>query len=476
MKHKKSILLILIAVFFSLVVEGQANNTNKILNVDSFRLKVSREVNSVIKNKSIPSISIALIKEDSIFLADAFGYVNVKKKVVATKSTIYNAGSTFKFATATAIMQLVEKGALNIDSPANNYLGVLAIKDSLNRAKNVTIRHLLSHHSGLKGPIETVSIWERKLPKSLEDIVSQIDVEETPGTDFKYCNHCYAVLGLVIERVSGQSYQNYIIEHILTPLGITDKTLVTPTPEMVEEMALPYTLENNVAIPVQQKRFDVFPAGDVYLTPSEMAKFLIAHLNEGKYNDSSILMPETAKKMYAPQFGKQDYGLGVGVKKTETETFLNHAGGVPGFSSFFRVGLNSKTGVYITSNTQRVHQTLTAIANYSLKLLNGEANPEPLPSFITKDFKEIMLPDSVLQKYVGKFQLKPDYFITITLENSKLFAQATGNNKFEITPHQIDRFFVKNAFLAIDFNIENGKATSFSLFDVASKRVASKVG
>ena len=89
-----------------------------------------------------------------------------------------------------------------------------------------------------------------------------------------------------------------------------------------------------------------------------------------------------------------------------------------------------------------------------MKLINGDQHPEPSPSFILNDDTEIELPDEVLQKYIGKYQLKADYFVSVTVEVTKLIGQATGKNKFEITPYEENRFFVKNAFTKIDFNLK----------------------
>jgi len=473
-KSKQILLLFMAAAFVSSNSVAQ-NGTARNIDFSQVKQILTKDIKDVLKITGIPSVSIALIKDDSIVWADAFGYANVKKQVEATSSTIYSTGSNFKFVTATAIMQLAEFDSLNIDDPINDYLGESAIDDLSSEGKPVTFRHLLSHHSGLKGSIETVPVWERKLPRTLEEAASEISAEEDPGKSYKYCNHCYGLAGLLIEKISGQSYQDYLVEHILKPLQIESAGPLVPTPSMVEELALPYNLVKTHAIPEYQERYDVYPAGDIYLTCSEMANFLIAHLNNGIYQDQSILKPESIKEMHKGQFGIDYYGLGTGIEHTDDEKFLTHAGGVPGFSSFFKIGTNSKTGIYIASNATSVHQVLTAITNYSLKLLNGNEHPEPLPSFILRADKEIELPNKILRKYVGEYQLKADYFVSVTVEDSKLYGQATGKNKFEITPYEENRFFVKNAFTKIDFNFENKKVVGFSIFNLEGKREAIKI-
>lgn len=442
---------------------SQVNQSENNFNLEQSKKILKKEINKILNETGIPSISLSLIIGDTIIWSEAFGYANVKKKVPATRYTIYSTGSNFKFVTATAIMQLAEAGKLDIDDPINNYLGESTIDDLSSNGTPVTFRHLLSHHSGLKGPIEIIPIWERKLPKTLEKIASEISTEEPPGVNFKYCNHCYGLAGLAIEKISGQSFQEYIVKHILEPLQIESKGPVIPTPIMVEELALPYSLKNNQSVPEYQSRFDVFPAGDIYLTGPEMANFIIAQLNEGAFNDQSILNKSSISEMQKPQF-ESNYGLGTGVLIIDDKKFLQHTGGVPGFSTFFKAEPASKTGVYIASNTSGVQGILGEIGNLSLKLIRGETKIDPLRSFAKKEFEEIQLTEEVLKKYTGKYQLAPAFFITVTQEGAHLYGQATGQGKFELFPYEDDAFFLKIVDAQIQFKIENGIVTDLTLF------------
>ncbi|MEW7291430.1 serine hydrolase domain-containing protein [Aquimarina sp. 2304DJ70-9] len=338
---------------------------------------LKEQINKILMDTGIPSVSLSLIKGDTIIWSEAFGFANVKKKVPATSSTIYSTGSNFKFVTATAIMQLVEAGKLDIDDPINKYLGESPIKDLSNDGTPVTFRHLLSHHSGLTGPIEIIPVWERKLPKTLEKFASEISTEEPPGINYQYCNHCYGLAGLIIEKVSGMSYQDYIVDNILIPLQIESKGPIVPTPSMIEELALPYSLEDNQPIPEYQSRFDVYPAGDAYLTSPEMANFYIAQLNQGSFDGQSILNSNSVTKMQEPQFGS-NYGFGIGVVIKNNTKYLTHTGGVPGFSTCFKAETDSKTGIYIAANAGQMQIVLRAIGNLALELLNGDSEIDPL--------------------------------------------------------------------------------------------------
>jgi serine-type D-Ala-D-Ala carboxypeptidase/endopeptidase len=332
---------------------------------------LSQKIDSILKETKIPSISISLIKGDSVVWSQAFGFTNVKKKIPATSASIYSTGSNFKIVTATAVMQLAEAGKLKLDDPINNHLGEAAIADFSADGKPVTFRHLLSHHAGLNGPIEIVPLWERRVPKDLNSIAAQISAAELPGSNYQYCNHCYALVGLAIEKISEQSFEEYIISNILQPLGIDTQGPVVPTPKMVEELALPYKLEKGQAVPEYQSRFDVFPAGDIYLRSDEMAKFLLTQLNGGSYKGESILNKGSVTEMQTPQFGS-NYGLGTRVFEKGNKKFLYHTGQVPGFSTYFELETSTKSGVYLAANASGVQDLLAAVASLSLKLLYAE--------------------------------------------------------------------------------------------------------
>ena len=443
-KSKLLIILIGIISIFSTYAVAQIESDKTALNMEHVKTTLSNEIQKILTETGMPSISIALVKDDKIVWADAFGYTNVKKQFPATKETVYSTGSTFKSVTAMAVMQLADAGKLNLDDPVNRYLQP-PIKDLSADGEPVTIRHLLSHHAGLDGPVEIISLWERDLPRTLKEIASEITVIEPPGHNYEYCNHCFALVGLIIENISGKSFQEYLVDGLFKKLEIHTLGPVVPTPEMIEELALPYFIDKNRSHPLSQYRFDVFPAGDIYLIPSDMAKFLILHLNEGKFKGETILKPETIKEIHSPQFGSHS-GLGVEVHGKGKEIMLEHGGAVPGFMSYFKADVNSKTGVYIVSNCVGSQDPLIAVCDLSLDLLKSKFDGKPLQSFAKKYFKEITLPLSVLKKYIGEYRLSPDLILTITLEDKQLFAQKTGEDKVKLIPYEENKFFVKPGY------------------------------
>ncbi|HKJ03270.1 MAG TPA: serine hydrolase domain-containing protein, partial [Longimicrobiales bacterium] len=131
--------------------------------LDAITARLGTEVARILEETGIPAISVALVRGGDLAWAGAYGYANVGARVPATPDTYFSTGSTFKFVTATAILQLVEQGELDLDTPLNAFVGrALAIEG----ADDVTFRHLLSHHSGLQGPVGTVPLWSRLAPRT----------------------------------------------------------------------------------------------------------------------------------------------------------------------------------------------------------------------------------------------------------------------------------------------------------------------
>ena len=412
--------------------------------------------------KGVASISIALVKDGKVVLKAAWGHANVWSKSPATPDSIYCTGSTFKAVTATALLQLAEQGKLSLDDPANKHLGkhrLVADKDN-----KVTVRQLLDHTSGLTPGAATKDIWSRKLPTQLKEIPAKLKLVAKPGAKWAYNNHAYAVAGLLIEQVSGQSFEDYVLENVLRPLGVKTKGPVHPTPAMVERMALPYVPGPNrkpQAVPFLH--YDVYPAGDIYLTAEDMARFLAAHLNDGKFNGRRILSSKSVKESHVPN--KRNYALGWSVTRKAGQTTISHDGGVPGYRTAMVGNVDAKVGAYVMSNAG----TMSSLANAAVTLLSGKKLVAP------KDRKSVKLPRKILKAYVGRYQLGPK-ILSIRLKDGQLSAQLTGQRSLAVYAEAKDRLFAKvvDAQFTIKRN-KDGKVTSLVLHqngrDMAAKKV-----
>jgi len=446
------LVLILIILFTSNI---KAQNKEQLSQTEYAKAILTTEIKRMIDETGIPSISIALIKDKNVVWEEAFGYANVKTKTPATTSTTYSTGSTAKPFMSMAIMQLVEKGIVDLDKPVNDYLKK-SIPSFSEKSKPITLRHLLSHQSGIPASAEFVSLWGKDKRRTLQEIADKVKPIREPEKEYEYCNDGFVICALVIENLIGESYGSYINKNILEPLGLDNINFTKPTPETVEEMALPYKLAYNKAYPTEQIYSEIYPAGGLtYITPSQMSRFLIAHLNNGMYSGNRLLSPELIKQFHKTSFGHEYYGLGIVVENKNNSTYLFH-NGQDAYSTVFIINLNLKTGVYLMANTVSNLQ-LNKLADLATELMDGKRDLTPLPSFAKKEYKEIKITDSESNKVIGTYKIEgTDFDLTILKRNSKLYLKNPANAEYEILPYEKGKFFLKTEEERIEFtNGEN---------------------
>src|SRR6476620_1696537 len=385
-------------------------------------------IEKTLAENGIPSMSIALVRGDSIVWKAAFGFANMRTRTPATTETLYSTGSSFKSVTATAVMKLAEQGKLRLDDPINRYLGESQVHDQ--PEKPVTFTHILSHWSGLRNGAETKPIWGRTLPKTLEAMTASLSSVRAPETRWEYNNFAYGTAGLLVQKISGIEYEKYMVDNVLKPLGVTTPHPVYPSPEMVERMALPYKAGGSLGKPAPevQVHFDVYTAGDIYLTAEDMARYLGAPLNGGVFNGNRILSEESVREMHKERFGG-DYGFGFWMvhDSASGHTLLHHGGAIPGMRAFLIGDLDAHVGVYYMTNSDYLPDATppaeSEIVYAALKLLRGEEYvPRP-------QRKGIAVDDKVLDSYVGTYELGRQTLIVSRVGRALAFQQ-NGQSTF----------------------------------------------
>ncbi len=206
------------ALFFVMATSAsvaQAQLTN-----DSLARSIDDYVLGVIQKRHIPGVSVAIVKNGKLLQAKGYGLANVELSVPATEKTVYQLASVTKQFTATAIMMLVEQGKLGLGDKISKHLPDLPAA-----WKEVTIRHLLNHTSGIKSYTSVKDFFKtaRKdyTHREILDLVAKDPLEFAPGEKWRYCNTGYFLLGMIIEKVSGKTYGEFLDERIFKPLGMT---------------------------------------------------------------------------------------------------------------------------------------------------------------------------------------------------------------------------------------------------------------
>lgn len=428
-----------------------------IIQAGEFNLKHTEKVMTELIERSmeergVASVSVALVKDDKIVWTAAFGYSNVRTKTLATPDTLYSTGSTFKSVTATAIMQLQEQGKLSLDDPINNYLGVNRVQDQLQAEVPVTFNHILSHWSGLLPGASVQPIWGRELPPTLEEFTSKLYSIRAPETKWEYNNYAYGTAGLLVQDIADQEYEEYVVEHILKPLGVTTPHPAYPSPDMVEMMALPYSAggSEGAPTPVGQVHFDVYPAGDIYLTAQDMARYLGAHLNGGVFNGERILSEESVKDMHTIRYDGE-YALGFTIETDETNghTIIQHGGSIPGQRSMLRGDVDAKVGIYYMTNSD----VALPIDKAALALLRGDDYEIP-PKRVGKKVDR-----KLLDEYAGSYVADVGIALSFTRDGDNLMAKtgesvskllAESDDSFYYVPYDTVFTFVRNDDGAVD--------------------------
>lgn len=295
--------------------------------------KIEAYVEEQIKEKGIPGASIAIVSGSKTIYAKGFGVRSLQTNLPVTEETTFNTGSIAKNMTSTAILQLRDQGKLKLDDPVQKYIPEFGTADPKESA-SITIRQLLTHTAGLGYQAQEAIYWgplANRSDKTMEDVLPALLDRKLlfePGQSFAYSNVGYGLLGLIIKRVSGESYPDYVKHHILQPLGM-NHTAVVPKDYGSSEQAQQYIIEFMQKKPIP-RLFEEWgnPAGMGWATtPSDWAEYVKAQLGEGKTEILSSSSRNEAHFGGIPTPMGADYSMAWFHKKLNGTDVVFHQGG-----------------------------------------------------------------------------------------------------------------------------------------------------
>ena len=334
-----------------------------------------------LKKAHIPGLSVAVVRDGRVVKCRGYGLASVELGAPATADTVYEIGSITKQFTATAIMLLVEEGKLGLDDKVCDRLSGLPAA-----WKDVTVRHLLNHTSGIKSYTSATDFFRlARNDYSQEQIlalVSKAKLEFDPGTSWAYCNTGYFLLGMLIEKASGQPCGKFLDQRIFRPLGMT-RTRPNNPKGIIPHRAAGYgevlgTLFNRDPLTPTS----AFAAGFLVSTVGDLVKWDAA-LREGK-----LLSASSYEQMYAPVRLKdgetRPYGFGWSVRSRLGHRILDHGGGTAGFSTMIARYVDDGLTVIVLTNLAGggagdVAHGLARMyrPEVSLKAFRAEPDPDP---------------------------------------------------------------------------------------------------
>ena len=412
--------------------------------------------NHLIEKHKIPGVGIAFNQDEERLYEGTFGYRNVVKELPIDTDTVFGIASMTKSFTCVAIMQLQEAGKLSVHDEVIKYLPDFRTKEE-EKSKRITIHHLMTHTSGLP-PIAT-HVYARKRSidqdssakdygldlvnnpepaidtyEELLNYIAKQDIEllGEPGKEFSYSNDCYGLLGIIIDRVSGQSYEDYVIEHILKPIQMNNSFFdleEVKNRENVTTLYMSRYSSDGVDVyeaPLWWDAPSMRAAGYLKSTLNDILKYLNMFLNKGMAGEKRVLQAESVEQMVFPhvEFEKgRFYGYGLRIIPDYFgTTFINHGGGLKGVSSFMGI-LPEKgiSGVLLSSLADVPSDKLFIGA------LNVLEDREPAAKHI--HFQTHEIPVEELSKFKGTFTSGEGMKVRIDIVDGNLaILTASGPN------------------------------------------------
>jgi CubicO group peptidase (beta-lactamase class C family) len=267
---------------------------------------------SQLRNRNIAGAVVSVVKDGQVLFQKGYGYADVEeKKPVLPDQTLFRPGSISKLFTATAVMQLVEQGKLDLDRDVNDYLDFPIPKTY---PEPVTLRQLLTHTGGFQETLKNLFVAHESDIKPLRTyLVNEMPARIfPPGKIPSYSNYGFTLAGYIVERVSGEKFERYVENHILKPLGMNHSTFDQPLPpQFAPQMSKGY-----LSAPKKPRDFEFVqaaPAGALTTTAADMTRFMLAFLQDDAVDGVSILKPETVRQMENRQFEFHPMLCGLGI-------------------------------------------------------------------------------------------------------------------------------------------------------------------
>lgn len=304
---------------------------------------------------SIPGAAVAVVADGQLLLAKGYGVADWEQNRPADgERTLFRTGSVGKLITWTAVMQLVEEGQLDLHTDVNRYLD-FTIPDTF--AEPVTLAHLMTHTAGFEDVVEALFVLSEAEMMPLRQYLTELLPARVfaPGTAQAYSNYGVALAGYIVERISGEPFADYAEQRIFAPLEMTRSTLRQPVPlPLANDLATGYGAGEYSRFKGDFVFAIPYPAGGMSAPAADMAHFMLAHLQEGRYGEVAILQPASVQAMhqrqYAPDPRLDGMGYGFMRQRVNGHDVLFHRGSTFQFNAALYLLPSANVGLYIVNN------------------------------------------------------------------------------------------------------------------------------
>jgi CubicO group peptidase (beta-lactamase class C family) len=385
----------------------------------------------------------------------------------ADENTVYEIGSITKVFTGILLAEAVKRGEVKLDDPISKYLPS-TVKTPKFNGKEITLLDLTTQSSGLPSlpddfkPKDPNNPYADYTVQQLYEFLGRVELKHEIGVKFEYSNLGVGLLGHILALRAKMGYEDLVKERILNPLGMKDTAIIF-SPSMRSHLAAGHNMEGK-----QTENWDLptfAGAGALRSTASDMTKFVTANLGLSKTIISdSIAEAQKVRRTFEGSPVKISFNWIT--TKSGGRDIIWHNGGTGGYRTFLGMDMDQKKGVFVATNSA------DSVDDLGFHLLNSDV---PLRK-VEKPKTEITLSETILDGYVGEYQLAPGFSIVVIREGNRLFAEATMQPRFELFAEREDEFFLKAVEASISFTKDNsGKVTGLILHQGSNNTAGKKV-
>lgn len=462
MRHQSYIFVLgcMIFMFSTFSSSLKAQNKSFVIHINQERKKeIDRIIQAFAAVNKFNGTALVHDQNKTIF-EKSYGWQNAEKKIPNQDKSVYQIASLTKSFTALTIVKLSEEGKLSFKDPISRFI------PDYPRGKDITIEHLLTHSSGIYEPLRNKEYFRllhtgETISQSKElSFFKDEPLDFEPGTQFSYTNSGYILLGVIIEKVTGLSYEDAVRKIILNPLKMTHTGF--------DYLALksPYkTVPYSYISKTKQDKTEIWnptltgPAGQIYSTAEDLYKYYKG------LRDYTIVSKDSFKKATTPYLS--GYAYGWFVDDLYRKKLINHGGNIEGSTSYFAMLPDEDLCIILLNNI--TSKKLEKAGNTILAAILGQPYTLPQPK------KEIILGADVLKKYAGDYTLSDDQVIHILNENGALFIQNNNDPKVRMLAEKEDVFFLKDDDTEISFTFKKGEKDVIMIKKGLSSKTAEKL-
>lgn len=390
--------------------------------------KVDELVKSEMLKRKIPGLSIAIVKNGGIVKVNGYGLANVEWNAPATPETVYQSGSVGKQFTATLVIMLVEEGKMGLHDPISKY-----ISEAPAIWKGITIRHLLTHTSGISSKFdEQIDLHRDYTENELTKLIAGNPLDFQPGEKYGYSNAGYVMLGIIIHKATNKFYGDLLDEKIFKPLGMSTTRIINER-DIIPNRAAGYFLFSDQL----KNQGWVSPSlnstadGNLYLTVLDLAKWDAALYTEKLLKRSRLDEMWTPVKLADGR--TESYGYGWSLVNVNGHRVIEHGGAWQGFTAHISRYVEDKLTVIVLANLARAGTS---------EIANGIASFE-IPELASKMHKEIAIDPKIFDAYIGDYEIEPGVILNFSRKGDKLYGWFPNLPQMEVFPESDTTFFIK---------------------------------